>query len=54
MGGDLKELCHGIGQGRPAEVGDAALPVLGWAAVLRRIELVGLDWQKLGTGSVYR
>ena len=26
---------------------------LGWAAALRRSELVGLDWQKLGGGSGY-
>jgi hypothetical protein len=32
---------------------DAALLVLGWAAALRRSELVGLDWQKLGAGSGY-
>jgi site-specific recombinase XerC len=25
---------------------DAALLVLGWAAALRRSELVGLDWQE--------
>jgi hypothetical protein len=25
--------------------------VFGWAAALRRSELIGLDWGKLGTGS---
>jgi integrase len=29
---------------------DAALLALGWAAALRRSELVSLDWQKLGAG----
>jgi integrase len=32
------------------EARDAALLALGWAAALRRSELVGLDWGKLGTG----
>ena len=30
---------------------DAALIALGWAAALRRSELVGLDWVKIGEGS---
>jgi integrase len=34
----------------PAEARDAALLALGWAAALRRSELVGLDWQKRGKG----
>ena len=35
----------------PKAVRDAALLALGWAAALRRSELVGLDWQQLGEGS---
>jgi integrase len=30
---------------------DAALLTLGWGAALRRSELVGLDWEELGTGT---
>ena len=30
---------------------DAALLLLGWAAALRRSELIGLDWLQLGTGT---
>ena len=53
MGADLRELVQGLGKGRPADVRDAALLVLGWAGALRRSELVGLDWLELGTGSGY-
>ena len=35
----------------PAEARDAALLAVGWAAALRRSELVGLDWQSRGTGT---
>lgn len=34
----------------PADARDAALLALGWSAALRRSELVGLDWEKQGTG----
>ena len=30
---------------------DAALLTIGWGAALRRSELVGLDWEQLGTGT---
>jgi integrase len=30
---------------------DAALLTLGWGAAMRRSELVGLDWEELGTGT---
>jgi integrase len=33
-----------------ADARDAALLAVGWAAALRRSELVGLDWQELGNG----
>jgi site-specific recombinase XerC len=36
-----------------AEARDAAILALGWSAALRRSELVGLDWQKLGEGAGY-
>src|SRR5262245_2166609 len=35
----------------PADARDALLLTLGWAAALRRSELIGLDWAKLGTGA---
>ena len=41
----------GAGAGRlPADARDAALLALGWSAALRRSELVGLDWEKIGAG----
>src|SRR5262249_53539296 len=45
------ELLEGLSQDSARDARDAALLALGWAAALRRSELVGLDWQKLGTGS---
>jgi integrase len=48
----LEDLRRGAGH-LPADARDAALLALGWAAALRRSELVGLDWQKLGGGSGY-
>lgn len=48
---DLRDLLRGLRFDIPADARDAALLSLGWAAALRRSELVGLDWQKLGTGS---
>ena len=35
----------------PSDARDAALLAVGWAAALRRSEIVGLDWQRLGEGS---
>jgi integrase len=34
----------------PADARDAALLGLGWTAALRRSELVGLDWERVGDG----
>jgi integrase len=51
MGDDLQVLLKSLRPTVPAEARDAALLALGWAAALRRSELVGLDWQKLGTPS---
>jgi integrase len=48
---DLRALIQGLRPEIPAEARDAALLALGWAAALRRSELVGLDWQKLGDGA---
>ena len=45
-----------IGGLRPtvnAEARDAALLALGWGGALRRSELIGLDWQQLGSGTGY-
>jgi integrase len=48
---DLRALIDGLATDRPIDARDAALMSLGWAAALRRSELVGLDWQKLGAGA---
>jgi integrase len=48
---DLRAMIDGLDQQSVSGARDAALLSLGWAAALRRSELVGLDWQKLGTGS---
>ena len=45
---DLRELLRGLRLDIPADARDAALLSLGWAGALRRSELVGLDWQKMG------
>jgi integrase len=47
---DLRDLIDGLDQRTASGGRDAALLALGWAAALRRSELVGLDWQKLGAG----
>ena len=47
---DLRALIDGLDQLSALEAGDAALLTLGWAAAIRRSELVSLDWQKLGGG----
>src|SRR5215471_20792023 len=46
---DLRALIDGLEQ-TASGARDAALLALGWAAALRRSELVSLDWQKLGAG----
>jgi integrase len=46
---DLRALIDGLEQ-TASGARDAALLALGWAAALRRSELVSLDWQKLGVG----
>lgn len=49
---DLRELLADLRPDHlPADARDAALLALGWAAALRRSELIGLDWQELGTGT---
>ena len=54
MGSDLRDLITGLDPGSSViNARDAALLVLGWAAALRRSELVGLDWQELGSGTGY-
>jgi integrase len=47
---DLRDLLRGLRLYIPADARDAALLSVGWAAALRRSELVGLDWQMLGDG----
>jgi integrase len=51
---DLRPMLADLGRAAsklPADARDAALLALGWAAALRRSELVGLDWEKVGTGT---
>jgi len=48
---DLRTLIDGLDQRIALAARDAALLALGWSAALRRSELVGLDWQKLGAGT---
>jgi integrase len=50
MGTELRELIDGLGSSA-IDARDAALLALGWAAALRRSELIGLDWRALGAGS---
>src|SRR5262249_60562337 len=50
LANDLRDLIDGLDQQSASGARDAALLALGWAAALRRSELVGLDWQKLGAG----
>jgi hypothetical protein len=48
---DLKVLIGMLPPNIRADARDRALLTLGWAAALRRSELVGLDWKELGGGS---
>jgi integrase len=48
----LEDLVRAAGT-LPADARDAALLALGWSAALRRSELVGLDWEKVGGGTGY-
>jgi site-specific recombinase XerC len=51
MGAHLQQLIDGLIAASAIDARDAALLALGWAAALRRSELIGLDWGKLGAGS---
>ena len=46
---DLRDLLETLNPQILREARDAALLALGWAAALRRSELVGLDWERAGT-----
>jgi integrase len=50
---DLEVLVGMLRPEIPADARDGALLTLGWAAALRRSELVGLDWLELGDGTGY-
>jgi integrase len=51
MARELRELIEGLDQTKALDARDAALLTLGWAAALRRSELVGLDWAQQGDGA---
>jgi integrase len=51
MAEELRKLLARLRPDAVADLRDAALVALGWAGALRRSELVGLDWQRLGTGA---
>jgi integrase len=48
---ELKAIVASLVPTRFIDARDGALLTLGWAAMLRRGELVGLDWHRLGDGS---
>lgn len=48
---DLRELLSSFNPKLLADARDAALLALGWAAALRRSELIGLDWGKRSAGA---
>lgn len=50
MADDLRDLLESLRTDNLREARDAALLALGWAAAMRRSELVGLDWNVLGDG----
>jgi site-specific recombinase XerD len=50
IAGDIRALLGDFAPGAPSDDRDAALLTLGFAAALRRVELVGLDWQEQGDG----
>ena len=49
LGAALAAMLDGMGS-RPIDARDKALLAIGWAAALRRSELVGLDWLIKGSG----
>ena len=51
MGEDLQAVVRTLSSSRPIDIRDRALLLLGWAGALRRSELVGLDWQRKGSGT---
>lgn len=50
---EMKAIIASLMLTRASDARDAALLTLGWAAMLRRAEVVGLDWHRLGEGSGY-
>ena len=50
MADELRALVDGLDPAKTLDARDAALLTLGWAAALRRSELIGLDWSKQGAG----
>ncbi len=48
---ELRGILDMLDDGKAADLRDGALLCVGWANAMRRSELVGLDWHRLGVGS---
>jgi site-specific recombinase XerD len=51
LAADVRDLLAMLNTALNIGARDAALLTLGWGAALRRSELVGLDWERLGAGA---
>lgn len=53
VGADIRAILSDFALTQPSDARDALLLALGFAGAFRRSELVGLDWQELGSGTGY-